>query len=402
MRALVLDGDSRAALAIVRSLGKRGVDVTVASEYQPCLAGCSRWRSGVLTYPCPRTSPRWFVNWLIFTMGSSPTTMLYTCSDVTTSLVGKSRPDLPSSARILTPSQDSLEIAFDKSRTLGLAADLGVPIPSSVEFRRGEPVDTHSIPFDCPVAIKAAQSDLPHRLATIYADGAQEMRRAVTEVLRDSETVLVQEVVTGEGTAIFALFDSGEPVVAFAHRRIHEKPPWGGVSVLSQSIDPPQDMLDCSLRLLRKLSWHGVAMVEFKRNAAGTPILMEINPRFWGSLELAVRCGVDFPWLAMQVAEGQNPVTPQPRKGANRWILGEVDSFITAMRAGDGRSPRVVEPLRRLWDMRFGLCPEIERAGDLRPAFYEYASWLKTSFCRVTSGLKGDTTRCRGPGASAG
>jgi len=402
MKALVLDGDSRAALAIVRSLGKRGVHVTVAAEYQPCLAGCSRWSSAALTYPCPRTSPRWFRNWLVFTLGSSPDTMLYTCSDITTSIVGKCRSGLPSSTRILMPPQGSLEIALDKSKTLALAHDLGVPIPRSVEFRRNEPIEVDSVPFGFPMAIKASQSDLPHRLATIYAQDPGELGVAVTEVLRDSESALAQEVVTGEGTAVFVLFDSGEPLVTFAHRRIREKPPWGGVSVLSQSIDPSPEMLDHSLKLLSDLRWHGVAMVEFKRDSAGTPVLMEINPRFWGSLELAVKCGVDFPYLAMQLANGQMLDAPHPRHGVNRWMLGELDSFLTAIRTRSPGGSCAIEPLRRLWDLRFGLCCEVERAGDPRPAFYEYSSWLKTTVCRVTSGLKGDTARCGKPVAPEG
>jgi hypothetical protein len=45
-------------------------------------------------------------------------------------------------------------------------------------------------------------------------------------------------------------------------------------------------------------------MVEFKWDA-GRYTLMEINPKFWGSLDLAIAAGVDFPWLAVQLARGE-------------------------------------------------------------------------------------------------
>ena len=49
------------------------------------------------------------------------------------------------------------------------------------------------------------------------------------------------------------------------------------------------------MRLLSSLQWHGVAMVEFKRSAAtGDFVLMEINGKFWGSLELALSAGMNF------------------------------------------------------------------------------------------------------------
>ena len=402
MRALVLDGDTRAALSIVRSLGRHGVDVTVAAESQPSLGGCSRWCSAALTYPCPRTSPRWFLNWLVFSLSSMPDTMLYTCSDITTSIVGRSRASLPASTRLLLPPQRSLEIALDKSRTIDLARSLDVPVPRSVVLRRETLPDAKGLGMEFPLALKAAQSDLPHRSVTRYARDQAQLIDVASSLLQDSECVLAQELVTGEGTGVFALFDSGEPVVTFAHRRIHEKPPWGGVSVLSEGIEPPPDMRDQSLRMLRELRWHGVAMVEFKKNSHGKPLLMEINPRFWGSLELAVRCGTDFPYIAMQLADGQRVGASSTRLGANRWLLGELDSFITAMRTPQPGRERAIEPFRRLWDLRFGLCCEVERITDPRPAFYEYSSWLKTSFCRVTSPLKGDATRCGKPAAPEG
>ena len=55
--------------------------------------------------------------------------------------------------------------------------------------------------------------------------------------------------------------------------------------------------------MLRSLKWHGVAMVEFKKDERDNEFkLMEINPKFWGSLALSIRCGVDFPYLAAQMA----------------------------------------------------------------------------------------------------
>lgn len=46
-------------------------------------------------------------------------------------------------------------------------------------------------------------------------------------------------------------------------------------------------------------------MVEWKVDLRdGRPKLMEINPRFWGSLELAVRSGVNFPSLYADADRG--------------------------------------------------------------------------------------------------
>ncbi len=53
MRVLVTDGDSRAALAVVRSLGRRGHHVIVGARRSPALAQTSRHCRERMTYPDP-------------------------------------------------------------------------------------------------------------------------------------------------------------------------------------------------------------------------------------------------------------------------------------------------------------------------------------------------------------
>jgi predicted ATP-grasp superfamily ATP-dependent carboligase len=392
MRALVLDGDTRAALSIVRSLGRRGIRVTAASEDEVSLAGSSRWCSERQVYPCPRSSPQPFLEWLISTLSSEPDTVLYTSSDVTTSIVGRSRLSLPAAARAILPPQRSLEVAMDKAATMDLALQLSVPTPKSVEFGRQEDIDVSRVKFGYPVAVKASQSDLPYRSATTFAGDPEELRLVLGGFLRDSSSALAQEVIPGEGTAIFALCDSGRTLVSFAHRRLIEKPPWGGVGVVTQSINPPADTLRFALRILRELEWHGVAMIEFKRGGAGVPCLMEINPRFWGSLELAVRSGVDFPYLAFRLAAGETVEAPVARRAVNRWVIGELDSLRTALlRRAPGTSRALITHLRSL---RYGGCCEVERLSDPRPMIHEYATWLRHSASRLITRRKGDLPQC--------
>jgi hypothetical protein len=136
--------------------------------------------------------------------------------------------------------------------------------------------------------------------------------------------------------------------------------------------------------LLDELGWHGVAMVEFKQSLRdGEPRLMEINGRFWGSLQLAIDAGVDFPRLLVDgVRNGHFAPQPPYRIGVrNRWFWGDVDSLLLTL---SGRSPSGgARPSRFraiLEFMKLGgrdLYYENPKLRDFRPWLFESAAWLR-------------------------
>jgi hypothetical protein len=145
-------------------------------------------------------------------------------------------------------------------------------------------------------------------------------------------------------------------------------------------------LLARSEALLRSLDWSGVAMVEFKQDAStGDPVLMEINGRFWGSLQLAVDAGVDFPALLLACATGSvpDPVTAYAVGVRSRWWWGEVDHLLARLT----HSPQALHlppgaPNRRqvvkgfLTDLLRGR-DQVFRLLDPAPAWRETADWLR-------------------------
>ena len=200
-------------------------------------------------------------------------------------------------------------------------------------------------------------------------------------------TSLLQERIVGTGIGVFLLLRNRSAIAVFGHRRIREKPPSGGVSVYRESVRPAPDLVRRSEALLARLDWEGVAMVEYKVDAkTGEPFLMEINGRFWGSLQLAVDAGADFPRWLVQLAEG-TPWEQQPdyRLGVrSRWWWGDVDQMLTRLR----RSPaelalppddpglwRSLLAFLTLW--RPGDRNEVFRWDDPAPCWRETRAWLR-------------------------
>jgi predicted ATP-grasp superfamily ATP-dependent carboligase len=136
-------------------------------------------------------------------------------------------------------------------------------------------------------------------------------------------------------------------------------------------------------RLLDAIGWHGVAMVEFKNDERdAVPKLMEINGRLWGSLQLAIDAGVDFPALiARSAIDGTFPPQPAYRVGVrNRWFWGDVDSLLMTLRkngpAGDRRKSRLsaVGQFLKLWGTNY----DNPKPDDVYP-------WLWETYSRAAS-----------------
>ena len=121
-------------------------------------------------------------------------------------------------------------------------------------------------------------------------------------------------------------------------------------------------------------------MVEFKVGPDGTPYLMEINTRFWGSLQLAIDSGVDFPWLLYQLACGDTPDSVEEyRTGIRlRWLLGDLDSLYLTLRDKQySKTTKLKAILQFLTPSPFKTRHEVNRWKDPAPAWYEIKQYLR-------------------------
>jgi predicted ATP-grasp superfamily ATP-dependent carboligase len=191
---------------------------------------------------------------------------------------------------------------------------------------------------------------------------------------------LVQSVVPGWGEGLFVLRWGGRTLARFAHRRLREKPPEGGVSTLRESIAVDRDELARFEGLLDELRFDGVAMAEYRTDGR-TRWLMEFNARFWGSLQLAIDAGVDFPRLLVEAAAGMQCAEPPPyRVGVrSRWLLGDLDHALLLARGGRNASgdSGLCAALRVLLAPNGSACHlEVLRLDDPLPFLLELRAWV--------------------------
>ncbi len=187
------------------------------------------------------------------------------------------------------PSPSQLTTVFDKIRIAELASELGILIPTTYSYEAwaaAEGVLEHNF------CLKK-KNELGERIPTTYFNSRTDAMIFVENLpLNLRKDLMVQETISGSGEGFFAYYENGEILDGYTHRRIRETPISGGSSTCAESTNAKDTFLLGKL-LLDSLNWHGPAMVEFKRdNSSGNLFLIELNPKFWGSLELGLSIGM--------------------------------------------------------------------------------------------------------------
>lgn len=392
-RILILDARQRSALAAVRSLGKRdGVYIHTADDSAAALAGSSRYSREYHRHPSPHDDYSAFADWLTDFVQRHAIDFLLPMTEISSRSALALRPRLGSCV-VPFADLDTVLALSDKWRLLELARAAGVPHPASELFVDAAQLESTGSALDertFPLVVKPCLSRILHAGHWVHtgvhiARDAAELRALLREkiYLRDHPFML-QEFIPGHGAGIFALYHRGEARAFFAHRRLRERPPSGGVSVLSESVPLDPRLLRHATALLDSVRWHGVAMIEFRIGHDGTPYLMEINTRFWGSLQLAIDAGVDFPRLLLEahLAPERAPATPAPyRAGIRlRWLLGDCDNLYLTLRDRRlGWRHKLATVARFLTPHPLSTRHEVDRFDDPGPAWFELKQYFRNS-----------------------
>ena len=293
---------------------------------------------------------------------------------------------------------DMLMRAFDKAATLRHAAMADVRIPRTVTPSSRSEARAAAAAIGYPCVIKPRFSNawtgdgfLPDR-GCAYAATADDLERALESRRQGELWPLVQAYVPGRGAGVFALCDRGRVLAWFAHERLRDVRPSGSGSSVRRSVPLSLRLRAPAERLLASMAWHGPAMVEFRDGdeQGEPPCLMEVNGRFWNSLQLAIEAGVDFPqlWLAVLRGEDVTPPAAYAEGVTVRWLWGDVKRFLWIVRGAPRGYPGAFPNRRQGLKELFGPQPagtrlEVWRSTDPWPAVGELVQGTRDLWARV-------------------
>ncbi len=390
---VVTDGENRSSLAVTRSLGKMGCQVIVTGKTKKNISSCSKYCTSAYQVPSPVTNGNDFIKSIKTILSQEKVDVIYPMTEPAVMLLAQYREHLPVTAKLACPTIDKIQAVFNKFSVFKLAQEHDVAIPATLFIENKKDFDRKKDKISkFPLVVKPAMSRIPTEKSFIatsvkYVSSLEELTDLYNKYEALNHPSLIQEKIIGPGTGLFTLFDNDHHLALFSHKRLREKPPSGGVSVVCESFPLDKEMVESARRLLAAVGWRGVAMVEFKRDERdGKAKLMEINGRFWGSLQLAVSAGIDFPVLLLKLLQGdkQDSLKDQYQLGLKmKWLLGTLDHMLIRLRNSDvklnlpaGYPSKLQTVIDFIKFKESGCGFDVLRVSDLQPFFHELSKYM--------------------------
>lgn len=286
----------------MRGLGRAGIEVSALGPHRGAAGLWSRYARHRLIAPCPEKERGRFVSETSDLLARTGPVVAYPASERSIDALVDVARAMPNHAQLPFPAGGQLNRLRDKRELAKLAGGLDLAVPTSWEGRAG---GLAAASFPLPALIKSrgfSASPPPARVV----ESADDLRTAALE-LPSEEVVLVQPYLRAPLLMLAVVIDrEGRPVSRFAQIAERTWPSRAGAGAVIASVSPGNAPVDAAVELLARVGYFGLAQLDFLVTADG-PKLIDVNPRFYASLPLAIACGVNLPAAWHAVVTGTRP-----------------------------------------------------------------------------------------------
>lgn len=359
-KVLVTDASERAALAVIRSLGKKNIEVAAGDSTRFSMGFTSKYCKQRILYPSPETEKTKFARALLKKVKDESFDALIPITDMAMVPIVERKEDFEQFTKVAAPDFSTATKVLDKIETFKIARQQDLPCPATTFGENIDDARGFSKEIVYPVVIRPRRKVTwigekalilkvtSNNYAYDHKDFITKWTKLVSTLKKvglDQDFLMVQEFIPGQGFGVEALINEGIPKATFVHKRLREYPITGGASTLRESTKDDR-LARLGIKLLAALQWDGVAMVEFRLNrSTGEPMLVEVNGRFWGSLPLAISSGVDFPYLLYKsLIDSEDIDNPEYKTGVKqRWLAGDFLWLYSSLVNGGGIAKSIKE-----------------------------------------------------------
>ena len=373
------------ALAIARSLGRRGIPVVRVHPGTRELSLASRYCSALEQSPNVHESEEALLEFLLaIAKKYAGPRVLIPASDDTAFFVGRHREALLAAYRVPSPGRDIIETIMDKARQYEAARALGVPIPEThypasiaeLEALAGK-LQGYPYIIKPNVAHNWRLASVRRQLRVdkaVIVHQASELVAQYSRISAVDPAVMIQKVIPGGDELLYCFYgyfdERSRPLGYCVRRKLRQMPARFGYSTLMESCENPA-VVEQSLRLFQGLNYHGIGAIEWKHDPeTGAMRLIEINARATNAAALPAACGVDLAWMAFADATGNPPAPLERWETGVKWLWFTEDLWA----ARDQYRRRELTLAQWLASLRGKKAYAVFAADDWRPFLLE--TWM--------------------------
>jgi FAD-dependent urate hydroxylase len=366
-RILITDGEMRSAVAVTRGLAEGGFDITAAARSGIRLAAThlSRAVSERLVLPDPLVAGASFLDALEQAVSRGRYSVLIPGSDASLLRVSSGRARLEPHVRIGLAAHEQVRRSLDKADLITTAERHGLDPPLTIACASFEEALSAARDIGFPVLVKpptTINDELtpPQRLNSVWVEDAPELRRQID---RFGGVGLIQRRVGGSVVSFAGVFADGRLIAEAFSRYVRTWPVHAGSACYSQTLEAPVGLRRQVVALLEDLSWEGIFELELMETGSSTWHAIDMNPRPYGSMVLAIAAGANLPslWCRHLLGDAPEPVRAAPGV-FYRWTDADISYGLWQLRSGNlAAAARVLRPRR-------GVVHPYERHSDPGPA----------------------------------
>lgn len=325
IRGALVMGGALGTVAVARSLGRRGIPVCFLNHDHP-IASFSRYVRRTITWPGPEAPDALASLLEIIRQQQMEGWVLFVCGDLELRFASQNYARLASMLRLTCPPWEIARWAYDKHLTYQRAGEIGLDVPWSYHPRDCD--DAARIDCRFPVILKPTVREQQNAFTRAKAWRVDDRTSLISRyqeaaAMVGESNIILQELIPGDGQQQFsfaAICKNGVSVASLVARRTRQYPvDFGYTSTFVESIDAP-DVECAGRRIVEAMQLTGLVEVEFKLDPRDNRLkLLDINARPWTWIGLGSHTGVDFPWLAWQLACEQDIAPAKGRPGV-AWV----------------------------------------------------------------------------------
>ena len=303
MKVLIVGLTNKTGLAVSRNLSKFGCTID-AIYIKDVAAKHSKYINNSYFFGDPEIDVESFVNKLLEHLTLNKYDGLIPIHDAALEICRFKHQEISTKVKIVGLNEDHIyKYSINKYEMLKIGESNGLSVPKSVlidTLDSFEKLNPSSLTFPLvakPVSSAVINDNKLHGYTVKICREYDELANFIRENL-NSVNILIQEFIVGYGIGYNFISKNGKIQNEYIHRRINENK---GVSSLRESLSTDHFNLKSKVtKTVEEMKWNGVGMVEFMIKPDGSAVLMEFNGRFFGSIELSARSGINLPVLFLQ------------------------------------------------------------------------------------------------------